>query len=55
MLEPNQRLINPAVYSLIVATNRADIASATDAATAARASVAARDPAGAPAVWEVAP
>ena len=55
MVVPGRRLSNPSVYSLIVATNRADIASATDAATAARASVAARDPAGAPAVWEVAP
>ena len=52
---PGTRLTNPAVYSLIVATSRTDIATATDSATAARASIVARDPQGHPVVWEVAP
>ena len=52
---PGTRLRNPGAYSLIVALNRSDIARATDAATAARAQVVARDPQGQAAVWEVVP
>ena len=52
---PGTRLRHPAVYSLIVARSQNDIARATDAATAARATVVARDPEGRPAGWEVAP
>ena len=55
VLAPGSTLRHPAVYSLIVAESRRDIARATDAAIAARAGVVARDPAGRPAVWEVVP
>jgi len=55
MLEPNQRLINPAVYSLIVAPSRSLIAAATDEATAARATPASLDPQGNPVVYVVVP
>lgn len=52
---PGRALHNPGVYSLIVAANRADIAAATNPATAARATIVARDPTGQPTVWEVVP
>jgi 4-amino-4-deoxy-L-arabinose transferase-like glycosyltransferase len=55
MLEPNQRLINPAVYSLIVAPSRNLIAAATDVATAARATAASVDPHGNAVVFVVMP
>lgn len=55
LLAPSTQLRHPALYSLIVAGSQSDIAHATDAATAARAAVVARDPEGRPAVWEVAP
>jgi hypothetical protein len=55
MLEPNQRLLNPAVYSLIVAPSRSLIAAATNDATAARATAASVDPQGNPAVFVVVP
>jgi len=54
-VNPGLRLVNPLVYSLIVAPTRAGIADATNSATAGRASVAASDPRGVPAVWEVTP
>ena len=52
---PGRPLAHPRVYSLIVAASRAEIAGAVDAATAARATVAAVDPRGNPVVWEVVP
>ena len=52
---PGTRLNNPGVYALIVALKQSDIARATDAATAARAQVVARDPQGQAAVWGVVP
>lgn len=52
---PGTRLHNAGVYSLVVALNQSDIERATDAATAARAQVVARDPQGQAAVWEVVP
>lgn len=52
---PGTPVRNPGVYSLLVALNQSDIARATNAATAARASVVARDPQGRAAVWEVVP
>jgi hypothetical protein len=55
IVEPGKRLADPAVYTLIVAPSRADIAGATDAATAARAGIVARDPHGRPVVFEVMP
>ena len=55
LVEPGRHLRYPAVYALIVAQSRHDIATATDAATAARASVVARDPQGRPVVFEVVP
>lgn len=55
IVAPGSRLAHPAVYSLIVAPSRSDIARATDQATAARAGVAARDPHGSPVVWVVVP
>src|SRR5207253_9154939 len=55
IVNPGLRLVNPLVYSLIVAPTRAGIADATNSATAGRASVAASDPRGVPAVWEVTP
>ncbi|MGH7687197.1 MAG: hypothetical protein ACREN2_10330 [Candidatus Dormibacteria bacterium] len=55
LVSPGAHLRNPGVYSLIVALSRNDIARATDSATAARAAVVARDPAGNPAVWDVVP
>jgi hypothetical protein len=55
IVSPSQHLSNPRVYSLLVASSRADIAAATDAATAARASVAGVDVRGQPVVWEVVP
>ena len=55
LVAPGRRLPNPDVYSLVVARSPGDIARATDAVTAARAQVAARDPDGRPAVWEVVP
>jgi hypothetical protein len=54
-LAPGRRLSEPAAYSLLVAPSRADISAATDASTAARATVAARDPGGNPVVFEVVP
>jgi 4-amino-4-deoxy-L-arabinose transferase-like glycosyltransferase len=54
-IEPGRHLAHPEVYSLIVAPTRGDIATATSAATAARALVVARDPSGNPVVWEVSP
>ena len=44
LVEPGRHVKDPAVYALIVAQSRGDIATATDDATAARASVVARDP-----------
>jgi hypothetical protein len=55
VVAPGTRLHHAAVYTLIVASARSDIARATDAATAARATVVARDPGGRPVVWEVVP
>ncbi len=55
IVSPGQRIADPAVYSLLVAPTRADIAAATDAATASRATVAAYDPGGDPVVWVVVP
>lgn len=55
IVEPGRHLAHPEVYSLIVAPTRGDLAIATDAATAARALIAARDPTGNPVVWEVSP
>ena len=55
LVAPRVELHHPAVYSLIVAMSRDDIARATDANTAAGAHVVARDRAGNPAVWEVVP
>ena len=55
LVAPGTQLHNAGVYSLIVALTQSDIAHATDAATASRAQVVARDPRGEPAVWEVVP
>ena len=55
IVEPGEHIADPAVYARIVAPSRGDIARATDAATAARASIAARDPQGRPVVFEVVP
>ena len=55
ILAPNGRLTNPKVYSLIVAPSRELIAAATDAATAARASVATYDLQHNPEWFEVVP
>ena len=55
VVTPGRRIADARVYSLIVAGSRADIAAATDAATASRAAVAARDPRGQPVVFIVAP
>ena len=55
LVEPGRHVKDPAVYALIVAQSRGDIATATDDATAARASVVARDPQGKPVVFEVVP
>lgn len=55
LITPGTHLHNPGVYSVIVALTQRDIARATNAATAARAQVVARDPQGTPAVWEVVP
>jgi Dolichyl-phosphate-mannose-protein mannosyltransferase len=55
IVAPMTRIANPAVYSLIVAPSRADIAAAVGAGIAAEAQVGATDPYGNPVVFDVVP
>jgi 4-amino-4-deoxy-L-arabinose transferase-like glycosyltransferase len=55
IVAPMTRIANPAVYSLIVAPSRADIAAAVGAGIAAEARVGATDPYGNPVVFDVVP
>ena len=55
IIEPGQAVGNPAVYSVVVAPSRADIAQAVGAGIAAQARVVASDPYGNPVVFEVVP
>lgn len=55
IVAPMTRIGNPAVYSLIVAPSRADIAAAVGAGIAAEAQVVATDPDGNPVVFDVVP
>jgi 4-amino-4-deoxy-L-arabinose transferase-like glycosyltransferase len=55
IVAPMTTVANPAVYSLIVAPSRADIADAVGPGIAAQAHVAATDPQGNPVVFEVVP
>ena len=55
IIDPGTRLADPSVYSLIVATSKSDIAMAAGNAAAERATVAATDLTGRPAVWTVVP
>ena len=55
IVDPTQHIPNAAVFSLIVAPSRADIARAAGPSFAARATAAAVDPRGNPVVWEVVP
>jgi hypothetical protein len=55
IVAPMTRIANPAVYSLIVAPTRADIAAAVGSGIAAEAKVGATDPAGNPVVFDVVP
>jgi hypothetical protein len=55
IVEPDRRISNAAVYSLIVARSRADIAAAVGPGLAADAEVAATDPFGNPVAFEVVP
>jgi len=55
IVAPGRRIGNPAVYSLIVAPSRADIAAAVGTGIAAEAQVAASDPTGNPVAFEVVP
>ena len=55
IVAPMTRIANPAVYSLIVAPSRADIAAAVVAGIAAEARVGATDPYGNPVVFDVVP
>ena len=55
VVEPMRPVANPAVYSLIVAPSRADIAAAVGAGIAAEAQVIARDPFGNPVAFDVIP
>jgi hypothetical protein len=55
IVAPMRPVANPAVYSLIVARSRADIAAAVGAALAAGAQVVARDPFGTPVAFAVIP
>jgi hypothetical protein len=55
IVEPMRRVANPAVYSLIVAPSRADIAAAVGAPLAAVAQVVAKDPSGNPVAFAVVP
>ena len=55
IVNPAQHIANAAVFSLIVAPTRADIAHSVGPSFAARARAAAVDPRGKPVVWEVVP
>jgi len=55
IVDPDRRISNAAVYSLIVAPSRADIAAAVGPALAADAQVAATDPFGNPVAFQVVP
>jgi hypothetical protein len=55
IVAPMTRIANAAVYSLIVAPSRADIAAAVGAGIAAQARVGATDPYGNPVVFDVVP
>ena len=55
IIEPGHAVGNPAVYSVVVAPSRADIAQAVGAGIAAQARVVASDPYGNPVVFEVVP
>jgi Dolichyl-phosphate-mannose-protein mannosyltransferase len=55
IIEPGRSVGNPAVYSLVVAPSRADIAQAVGTGIAAQARVVASDPYGNPVVFEVIP
>jgi hypothetical protein len=55
IVDPTQHIANAAVFSLIVAPTRADIARAAGSSIAARATAEAVDPRGNPVVWEVVP
>jgi len=55
IVAPMTRVANPAVYTLIVAPSRADIAAAAGSGIAAEAQVDATDPQGNPVVFEVVP
>jgi Dolichyl-phosphate-mannose-protein mannosyltransferase len=55
VIDPQRHVLNPAVYSLIVAPSRADIAAAVGAGIAAGAQVVARDPFGNPVAFAVIP
>ncbi len=55
IVAPMTRITNPAVYTLIVAPSRADIATAVGSSIAAQARVGATDPYGNPVVFEVVP
>ena len=55
IVAPMMKIANPAVYTLIVAPSRADIAAAVGSGIAAAAQVAATDPSGNPVVFDVVP
>ncbi len=55
IVAPATKITNPAVYTLIVAPSRADIAAAVGSGIAAQARVGATDPYGNPVVFEVVP
>ena len=55
IVPPRRQVANPAIYSLIVAPSRADIAAAVGAGLAADARVVARDPSGNPVAFDVVP
>ena len=55
IVDPTQHIANAAVFSLIVAPTRADIARTAGSSIAARATAEAVDPRGNPVVWEVVP
>jgi hypothetical protein len=55
IVDPTQHIANAAVFSLIVAPSRADIARTAGPSFAIRATAVAVDPRGNPVVWEVVP
>ncbi len=55
IIDPNTKIANPAVYTLIVAPTRADIGASFGSGIAAQATVVATDPSGNPVAFEVVP